>query len=92
MDDIDGNSHHFEFRTMLCGDVVTLRAVETCDDGREGYEILVYGDPEDDPMLLFQRVYEQMSRELKRRHLVDSDLGPQICDDNVVRARITWDS
>lgn len=91
MDDCDGNSHIFEFRTMLSGDVVTLRAVEPLDNGEEGYEFLVVGDPEGDPRAQFRRLYDCMLRELGRKHLVESDLGTHVTDAGEVRARITWD-
>ncbi|MEE4271894.1 MAG: hypothetical protein V2I67_09470 [Thermoanaerobaculales bacterium] len=92
IDDCEGNPHTFEFRTMLSGDVVTLRAIEPLDNGKQGYEFLVVGDPEDDPMHLFRRLYDSMTRELSRKYLVESDLGPQIGDADEVRAQVSWDS
>ena len=92
IEDCDGDAHSFEFRTMLSGDVVTLRALEPLDKGKLGYEFLVVGDPEEDSMQLFGRLYDSMRRGLGRKHLVETDLGLQIGDEQVVRARIEWDS
>jgi len=91
MEDCEGRSHRFEIRTMLTGEVVTLRALELLENGAVGYESEVLGDPEDDPMELFQRLYERLRRELGRKHLVETDLGTRIGEESVVRARITWD-
>ncbi len=91
MEDCEGVRHRFEIRTMLMGELVTLRAVEELGNGAVGYEIEVLGNPEDDPMELFQRLYERLHRELGRKHLVETDLGTRIGEDLVVRARITWD-
>lgn len=92
IDDCDGDTHTFELRTMFSGDVVTLRAVELFDTGKEGYEFLVVGDPEEDTMQLFGRLYDSMRRELGRKHLVETGLGLSIGDGQVVTARITSDS
>jgi len=52
MEDCEGVRHRFEIRTMLMGELVTLRAVEEPENGAVGYEIEVLGNPEDDPMEL----------------------------------------
>jgi len=92
MEDAAGMSHQFEFRTMLSANGLTIRAIERRDDGKEGHEVMVVGDPEGDSMFLFKRLLDKMGCELRRKHVVDSDLGLQIGKDNVVRARITWDN
>jgi len=89
--DSAGTSHRFEIRTMLDGDVVSVRAAEPRDDGTHGYEAEVLGDPTDDPMLLFKCLYERLRRELGWKHLVETDRGLQLGDGDIVRARVAWD-
>jgi hypothetical protein len=91
LEDCDGESHRFEIRTMLSGNVVTLRAIEPLGNGQIGYEAVVYGDVEDDLMDVFQRLYERLRKELGRKHLVQTHLGTQIGEDGVVRGRIISD-
>jgi len=54
----------------------------------------VLGAPNEDVLEIFRRLFERMRRALARRHIEDSDRGPQIADSPegwMVRGQIEWD-
>ena len=92
--DIAGTPHQFHFRTRVGGGHVAVEAFKIEDGSPGGYEFQVLGELEEDPLLIFQRLFERMRRALARRHIEQSELGPQIAksgEEWVVRGRIEWD-
>lgn len=86
-----GRDPVLELRTHLFGDEVAIDAIEFLADEAEGYRFQVIGDAEDDLMVLLARLVEKMRRALARSHLDEGELGLQISDPGIVRARIESD-
>jgi hypothetical protein len=94
LQDAAGTPHEFHFRTRHGGDHVAVEAFEIADRQASGYEFQVLGDPGEDPIRIFQQLFERMRRALGRKHLEETAHGPQIAksaDGWVVRAQIAWD-
>ena len=89
--DCTGEVHEFHFRTHLFGPGVALDAFELRDGRPAGYQFKIIGNPRDDPFVLLGRLIEKMRRALSTKHLRNGELGLQIADHRVVRARIEWD-
>ena len=92
--DIAGTSHQFHFRTRLRGGHVAIEAFEIQNGSPGGYQFQVLGEPEEDLLLIFQRLFERMRRALARCHIEQTELGPGIAksgEEWVVRGRIEWD-
>src|SRR2546426_941957 len=94
LQDAAGAPHEFHFRTRHGGDHVAVEAFEMVDHRAGGYEFQVLGDPSDDPIRIFQQLFERMRRALGRTHIEETAHGPQIAksaDGWVVRGQIEWD-
>ena len=94
LQDATGAPHEFHFRTRHRGDHVAVEAFEMVDHRAGGYEFQVLGDPSDDPIRIFQQLFERMRRALGRTHIEETAHGPQIAksaDGWVVRGQIEWD-
>ena len=92
--DIAGTPHQFHFRTRHGGGHVAVEAFEIQDGSPSGYEFQVLGELEEEPLLIFQRLFERMRRALARGHIEQTEFGPQIAksgEEWVVRGRIEWD-
>ena len=90
MQDIDGISHTFEFRSHVFGVNVSIEAFEIQNGQLRGYEFAIAGDAEDDMLQLFRKLFEKMRLELGRRHIERGELTRyQITDDDIVRGKIT---
>jgi hypothetical protein len=91
--DADGTSHEFAFRTILVGgaQAVSIEAIETGHEYPEGYQFQIFGNPEEDPLELFSKLYKRMCKALKRKHLKYEGRETHIGDDMIVRGRIGWD-
>jgi len=89
--DCTGEVHEFHFRTHLFGPGVVLEAFELRDGRPAGYQFKIIGNPTDDLFVLLGRLIEKMRRALSIKHLSDGQLGLQIADHRVVRARIDCD-
>jgi hypothetical protein len=87
--DIDGVSHTFQFRTHIFGDQLSLNALEVGPE--QGYEFSVIADAEQDLFVTFQTLFERIRRELGRRHIEPDGDGYRITQDDVVRGQITDD-
>ncbi|TMA62120.1 MAG: hypothetical protein E6J69_19460 [Deltaproteobacteria bacterium] len=94
LEDAAGTTHEFHFRTRHGGDHVAVEAFEIADHQAGGYEFQVLGDPSDDPIRIFQQLFERMRRALGRKHIEENEHGPQIAKSAegwVVRGQIEWD-
>ena len=92
LQDINGVSHKFEFRTHIFGTNISIEALEVQNDKLKGYEFSIYGDAEDDMLNLFKKLFEKMRRALEGKHIEKSDFTRyQISRDGIVRGHITWD-
>jgi len=94
LEDATGRPHEFHFRTRHGGDHVAVEAFEVEDHQTGGYEFQVLGDPSDDPIRIFQQLFERMRRALERKHIEENAHGPQIAKSAggwVVRGQIEWD-
>ncbi|MES9881077.1 MAG: hypothetical protein ABW185_09370 [Sedimenticola sp.] len=87
LEDQEGVSHTFQFRTHLFSDELSLDAFEVKEDG-EGYEFSIIADAEQDLYISFKSLFERIRRGLSRRHIEYGDCGDQI-KDGLVRGRIT---
>jgi len=94
LEDAAGTLHEFHFRTRHGGDHVAVEAFEIEDHRPGGYEFQVLGGPRDDPISIFQQLFERMRRALGRKHIEENEHGPQIAKSAegwVVRGQIEWD-
>ena len=90
--DVAGKAHEFHFTTRLLGDRVALDATEIRGGEPRGLRFqMISLDPEGEPLALLGKLVERMKRTLARKHIERGDLGLQITDDHVVRARIESD-
>jgi hypothetical protein len=89
LEDRDGVAHRFQFRSRLFGDRLSLEAMET--GPREGYEVSVIADAEQDLFITFRHLFERIRRELGRTHIEPEGEGYRITDAGVVRGQITSD-
>ena len=87
--DSRGSSHEFHFRVSLAATGLLIEALEVREDRPDGYEFAVLGRHEEDPLLLFGRLYEKMRLRLGQHHLEQQDDGLRIGDEQVVRGMIT---
>ncbi len=90
--DSEGVSHQFQFRSILKPPYLTIEADEIGPEYPEGYHFQVLGDLEDDPLELFQKLYDRMQRAIKQKHLEQDEHGLSVGDDMVVRGIIAWDN
>jgi len=91
MTDASGGTHDFHFRAHLFGTGVALDAFELREGHPAGYQFQVIGDAQDDLLALLGRLIQKMRRALAIRHLEDSELGLQVNDRLIVRAKIGCD-
>ena len=89
--DAQGDPHEFHFRTFLHASDLLFEAAELADGVPRGYVFAVSGMPGDDPLDLLQRVLTKARLGLSRTHVVESELGPSLGEEDVVRGRIEWD-
>ena len=89
--DSEGISHRFRFRTILSTNYMEIEAREIGPEYPEGYNFRVLGDPEGDPLELFQKLYQRIRQAMGRKHLEKGEYGFQIGDEQVVRGTIAWD-
>ena len=90
--DNDGISHTFHFRTRLLGEWVTIDAIETVNDDKQGYEFAVIGDVDEDLFDLFKALFERIKRALSKKHIEPDDFTPyRITQHDTVRGYITSD-
>jgi hypothetical protein len=78
LEDAAGTPYELHFRTRHGGDHVAVESFETVDDEVGGYQFHVLGDPSDDPITIFQQLFEPMRRALARTHIEKSPYGPRI--------------
>ncbi len=71
--------------------IEALEMDEHENGGTAGYELAVGGPADADPIELFARLSAKLQRDLSRRHLEETDGGPMIGREHVVRGRIEWD-
>ena len=90
MTDCAGARHEFHFRMRLLGSILALDAFEVRDGTPRGYEFLMLGEPEEDPLALLGRLVERMRRSLSVKHLARGEHGMQIADKTAC-GRIEWD-
>jgi hypothetical protein len=90
--DADGVVRHFEIRSMLCatGHEMIAEEVPRLEDGG-GYRFAVLGDFEVDALVLFQRLYEKMRREMGKRHVQHTEYGWQLTRQDSLVGRIESD-
>lgn len=91
LQDVDGDSHEFHFRTRVIGVGISIEALEIKDGKPEGYEFQVIGDLEADPLELFGKLFERVRGALSLKHICSGEYGLEICDEGVVRGRIDED-
>ena len=92
LQDHDGVSHRFEFRTYIFGQNVFIEAFEIQNGQLKGYQFAISGDAEDDMFNVFAKLFKKMGRALGRKHIERGDLTRyQITHDSVVRGHIAWD-
>jgi len=89
LQDVDGVSHTFRFRSHIFDDQLSLTAME--EGVNEGYEFCVVADAEQDMFITFQKLFERIRRALGRRHIEPEGDGYRITTDDVVRGQITDD-
>ena len=91
LEDSDGREHEFHFTTHLFGDKLALNAFEVKDGAREGYELQLIGDPEEERFKLLGLLVQKIRRALATRHIQkDPRFGWQIVD-QCVRGQIESD-
>ena len=89
--DVTGAAHEFHFRTHHGGAHVAIEAFELKDGNPGGYEFQMLGDPTQDPIAIFQQLFERMRRALGRTHIEGGAHGPQIAKSSegwIVRGHI----
>jgi hypothetical protein len=89
LQDLDGVSHTFQFRTHIFGNQLSLEALERGPEA--GYEFSVIADAEQDLFVTFQTLFARIRRELGRRHIESEGDRYRITQDDVVRGQITDD-
>jgi len=91
LQDADGTSHTFTFRSMLVPTGHEIEVLETTEDAPVGYRFAVLGDFEADASDLFQLLYATMRREIATRHVHRTEYGWQLTSDQRLVGRIEWD-
>lgn len=91
LQDRDGMSHEFKFVVRLLGAIVSIEAYEMINGEPDGYQFSVIGDPEEDILQLFTKLYIKISQAMSTKHIEMGPLGWQITEDEIVRAHIDWD-
>lgn len=89
--DADGATRVFEIQSMLVPAGHEMIAHEVPRRKSGGYRFAVLGDVEVDALILFQRIYEKMRRELSVRHVEPTEHGWQLTDRDELVGRIEWD-
>jgi hypothetical protein len=92
--DPNGAPHEFHFRTRHGGAHIAMEAFELQNGIPGGYEFQVLGDPTQDPLEIFKKLFERMRRALRQKHIEPGELGPQIAKSGgswVLRGQIDWD-
>ncbi len=89
--DSENVSHHFHFRSLLSPPYLSIEAAEICPEYPEGYHFQILGDPEEDPLDLWRKLYDRMRRAMKQKYLKQGEYGLRIGDDMIVRGKIEWD-
>jgi len=88
--DNDGMNHTFSFRTRLLGDRVIIDAIERLDDDKQGYELSIIGEVEEDLFDLFKVLFERIRRALSKKHIEPCDITRhRITQQDTVRGYIT---
>jgi hypothetical protein len=91
LEDADGNSHAFRFRSMLVPTGHKMEALEADDEPHEAYRVAILGDFGTDPWELFQQLYAKMRREVAARHVHRTEFGWQLTRDQRLVGRIESD-
>ena len=95
LNDVDGHAHEFHFQTRHGGSHIAVEAFEISEDGTPGgFEFQVLGDPDKDPLEIFQELFQRMRRFLSRKSIEIGELGPRVIDSDegaVLRGQIAWD-
>jgi len=88
--DNDGMNHTFSFRTRLLGERVIIDAIERLDDDKQGYELSIIGEVEEDLFDLFKVLFERIRRTLSRKHIEPCDITQyRITQQDTVRGYIS---
>lgn len=91
LNDADGEKHEFQFTVRLLSNIVVLEAFEIKNEEPDGYRFDVIGEPEDDMLELYTKLFTMMRRALGTKHIEFGKFGWQITNDNTVRGRIDYD-
>jgi hypothetical protein len=94
LQDAAGTRHEFHLRTRHGGDHVAVEAFEIEDQRAGGYEFQMLGNPSEDPIRSFQRLFERIRRALGRKHVEETAHGPRIAKSAEgwgVRGQVEWD-
>ncbi len=91
LEDLDGVSHEFHFRTLLLPTHVSIEALEMKNGHSEGYEFQVRGFPEEDIYELFGQLYGRIRNAMSMRHVESHENGMRITSQGILRGRIVWD-
>lgn len=88
--DCVGEKHEFHLRMFLRGEQVAVEAFELEDETPAGHQFQIFGDVDDDVLVLVGRLVERIRRRLSVRYLVQDESGLGIANQTVC-GRIQWD-
>lgn len=91
MKDVQGTPHTFHFRTQIVNRGVLVEALEVKDSDADGYEFAVVGKDDEDPIIIFTRLYQRLKRELARKHIEHAEHGSHFAEGLCARGRISMD-
>jgi hypothetical protein len=86
-----GKPHEFHFRSHLVATGLVIDAFELEEGVPSGYEFSVLGEPDQQPLDLFRRLYERIRHALSVKHLERTAEGWSIGETDSVAGHITWD-
>ena len=91
LNDADGEKHEFQFTVRLMSNMVVVEAFEIKKEEPAGHRFQVIGEPEDDILELYTKLFTKMRRALGTKHIEFGEFGWQITNENTVRGRIDCD-
>ncbi len=91
LNDAHGEEHEFRFTVRLLSNMIVVEALEIKNEEPDGYRFNVVGEPEDDILELYTKLFTRMRRTLGIKHIELGDFGWQITNENIVRGHIDYD-
>jgi len=87
--DVDKVSHEFHFRVRSLCAKVAIDAFELIRGYPDGFMFTVVADAEDDILMTYKKLHDLVHLALSRKHIEKRDGEMGICEEGVVRGRIS---